>query len=395
MSSPEEQANLGRALGFLCRWDRGDGPVRVRLLRSFLSRHARKTFYELEVDLAQTASLLLARITVWMRVSFQSEGFLALQLKALGVFLSASNHDQYLVEFLEAGGVVTLLDVLRSPQVKEDDKAAALRLLLNISDAGRKYKEFICENNGVEILSDCMVGSDVGDPAGALLESLSHGNPKYQEQIYQSLIGLLTRVRPRAQLLLLQTLRSVQLKRRAAHRSIVAPLLNTLKSLHLDVQEEACHLIRDLKGDGVKAALLSGLVALLKPVEDRTEEPEVTGSLSLFVQQAAAAKAIRFLAEEDEEFTREFLSLGAVPNLLYATGNREHPEAQIQASLALKHFVRSDPSARAHVRRVMGGELFAAFTNKPDSLHMEMDERRAEVLLSNRLIMDPGLDDKV
>lgn len=56
--------------------------------------------------------------------------------------------DQYLVEFLEAGGVVTLLDVLRSPQVKEDDKAAALRLLLNISDAARKYKEFICENNG-------------------------------------------------------------------------------------------------------------------------------------------------------------------------------------------------------------------------------------------------------
>lgn len=70
MSSPEEQANLGRALDFLRRWDRGDGPVRVRLLRSFLNRNARKTFYELEVDLAQTASLLLARITVWMRVSY-------------------------------------------------------------------------------------------------------------------------------------------------------------------------------------------------------------------------------------------------------------------------------------------------------------------------------------
>lgn len=66
---------------------------------------------------------------------------------------------------------------------------------------------------GVEILSDCMVGSDGGDAAGALLESLSHGNPKYQDQIYRSLIGLLTRVRPRAQLLLLQTLRSVQVRR--------------------------------------------------------------------------------------------------------------------------------------------------------------------------------------
>uniref|UniRef100_A0A8C7X114 Armadillo like helical domain containing 1 n=1 Tax=Oryzias sinensis TaxID=183150 RepID=A0A8C7X114_9TELE len=226
MSSPEEQANLGRALDFLRRWDRGDGPVRVHLLRSFLNRNARKTFYELEVDLAQTASLLLARITVWMRVSYPA-GFLALQLKALGIFLSASNHDQYLMEFLQGGGVVILLDVLSSSQVQNDDKTEALRLLLNISDAGRKYKEFICEHNGKR-----------WDAAGALLESLSHGNPKYQDQIYRSLIGLLTRVRPRAQLLLLQTLRSVQLKLGAAHDGIVAPLLNTLRSLHLDVQDE-------------------------------------------------------------------------------------------------------------------------------------------------------------
>lgn len=52
------------------------------------------------------------------------------------------------MEFLQGGGVVILLDVLSSSQVQNDDKTEALRLLLNISDAGRKYKEFICEHNG-------------------------------------------------------------------------------------------------------------------------------------------------------------------------------------------------------------------------------------------------------
>lgn len=56
--------------------------------------------------------------------------------------------DQYLMEFLEDGGVLTLLDILSHTQSKEQDKAEALRLLLTVSNAGRKYKEIICESHG-------------------------------------------------------------------------------------------------------------------------------------------------------------------------------------------------------------------------------------------------------
>lgn len=52
------------------------------------------------------------------------------------------------MEFLEDGGVLTLLDIVNHSQSKEDDKAEALRLLLSVSQAGRKYKEIICESHG-------------------------------------------------------------------------------------------------------------------------------------------------------------------------------------------------------------------------------------------------------
>ena len=55
---------------------------------------------------------------------------------------------KYLAEFLEVGGVLTVLEILGLKQAKEQDKAEALRLLTSIADAGRKYKEIICESYG-------------------------------------------------------------------------------------------------------------------------------------------------------------------------------------------------------------------------------------------------------
>lgn len=56
--------------------------------------------------------------------------------------------DQYLMEFLEDGGVLTLLEILNHSQRKEEEKAEALRLLHTVASAGRKYKEMICESHG-------------------------------------------------------------------------------------------------------------------------------------------------------------------------------------------------------------------------------------------------------
>ncbi|XP_022066134.1 armadillo-like helical domain containing protein 1 isoform X2 [Acanthochromis polyacanthus] len=403
MSTQEEQANLGKVLSFLREWDHGDRTVRSRMLNTFLTRNTGKTFYELEMEFAQVASLFLARLTTWMRLTYMFGTFLGLQLKAIGVFLSASSHDQYLMEFTEDRGVLTLLDIVSHSQSKEEDKAEALRLLVTVSDAGRKYKEIICESHGVKVIAEFLATSNTDErqeAASALLEALSHGNPKYQDQIYKSLIGLMTCSSPKAQQLVLHNLRSLQLKLKSAHHSIVEPLLCMLRSLHLEVQNEAIDLILELKCYDVKTMLLTGLVSLLRPIKEEVQQHQiteemirVTGSLPLFVQQAAAAKTIRLLAKEDRELSHELLSLGVLQHLLYAMGNREHTDAQIQASLALEHFVHSFPVLEEHVQRVLGSSLFAAFMDKADTLYMNMDVRQAEILLSNQVDVSHVMDD--
>ncbi|XP_040896713.1 armadillo-like helical domain containing protein 1 [Toxotes jaculatrix] len=404
MSTQQEAANIGKVLNFLREWDRGDRTVRSRMLNTFVTQNTGKTFYELECEFAQVSSLFLARLTTWMRLTYMFGTFLGLQLRAVRIFLSASSHDQYLMEFLEDGGVLTLLDILSHTQSKEEDKAEALHLLLTVSNAGRKYKEIICESHGVKVIAECLADSnteETQETAWALLESLSHGNPKYQTQIYKSLIALMTCSSPKAQQLVLHTLRTVQSKTKTAHHSIVEPLLNMLRSLHLEVQDAAINLILDLKCYDVRPVLLSGLVALLRPTKEETnshqftEEAEmikVTGSLAVFVQQAAAAKAIRLLGEKDQQLSHELLSLGVIQCLLHSVANREHTDAQIQASLALEHFVRSFPAIEEPVQRVMGSALFAAFMHKAETLYMNLDETQAEILLNNKVNITGVLD---
>ena len=56
---------------------------------------------------------------------------------------------RFLSEFLEVGGVLTVLQILGLKQAKEEDKAQALKLLMCVASAGRKYKELICESYGI------------------------------------------------------------------------------------------------------------------------------------------------------------------------------------------------------------------------------------------------------
>ena len=56
------------------------------------------------------------------------------------------------MEFLEVGGMLTVLEVVGLKSAKDTDKAEALRLLTIIAHKGRQYKELMCESYGVFVV---------------------------------------------------------------------------------------------------------------------------------------------------------------------------------------------------------------------------------------------------
>ncbi|XP_008149552.1 armadillo-like helical domain containing protein 1 isoform X1 [Eptesicus fuscus] len=412
MTSIKEQAAISRLLSFLQDWDNAGKAARSHILDNFIENNQGKTAPELEQEFSQGASLFLVRLTTWLRLTYMTGSSLEKVLKSIGIFLASVNSNRYLIEFLEVGGVLTLLEILGLEKIKEEDKKESIKLLQVIANSGRKYKELICESYGVRSIAEFLAKSkseETQEEVQVLLNSLVHGNPKYQNQVYKGLITLLPSVSPKAQQLALQTLRTAQSIIGATHPSIVDCVLNVLCTMHLEVQYEAIELIKDLVNYDVCEALLKGLVDLLTPSVPEASEPQPkilsdstvvlqlttarlpAAYLPAFLQQAAAAKAIGVLARGNTSLAEEMLRLRVVHSLMAAMGNAEHSNSQRQASLTLEYFVRIFPVVAEHVQRSMGEELYRLFRSNAEDLHMKIDSVQVDILATNKVNVSRAL----
>lgn len=395
--------NLAATNSLLREWDKGSKSIRARILADFVQNNQNKTGPELEADFSQAASLFLARLTAWLRLTYMVGTCLNLQLQALTIFLSASSGHRFLSEFLEVGGVLTVLQILGLKQAKEEDKAQALKLLMCVASAGRKYKELICESYGIRAIAECLARSkseETQEHARVMLQTLAQGNPKYQTQVYKGLIALLPCSSPKAQQMAAQTLRIVQKTVGHANTNIVEPLVALLKSYHLEVQFEAIELIKDLMDYGVQDELLKCLVSALVPSKEELlhrpeildDAPELKRPLPVFVQQASAAKVIGVLIKESPSVAEKLIRLRCTHNLMVAMGNEDYADSQRQASMALEHLATSFPIVDDNILDAMGEHLYQMFMSNPEGLYMNMTSVQADVLRSNKCNI-PGIVD--
>lgn len=382
-------------------WDHATKSSRGEILGVFINECKGKTAPELENKFSRAASLFLTRLTAWLRLTYMTAVNLRLQIEAISIFISSSSGHKFLAEFLEVGGVLTILEILGLKEAKEEDKTEGIKLLSSIANAGRKYKELICESFGVRAVAECLAKSKSGntqEQARYLLQELATGNPRYQEQVYKALISLLSSTSPKAQQLAAHTLKFVQDIIGKASNNIVDPVLLLLQSMHVEVQYEACELIKDLMNYEIKEDLIQRLVALLRPTAADIEKipktfsdaglTEMGISLPLYIQQASAAKCIGILVKADLKIAKRFVQLGVIQALLYAMGNSKHPESQKQACISLEYFLRTFPYIDDAVRKALGDTFYLQYMARPDEMYLKMTEIQLIVLQQIRINLE-------
>ncbi|XP_009454370.1 armadillo-like helical domain containing protein 1 isoform X7 [Pan troglodytes] len=356
MTSIKEQAAISRLLSFLQEWDNAGKVARSHILDKFIETNQGKTAPELEQEFSQGASLFLVRLTTSLRITYMTDSCLEKLLRSIGIFLSAVSSNRYLIEFLEVGGVLTLLEILGLEKIKEEAKKESVKLLQVIANSGRTYKELICESYGVRSIAEFLAKSkseETQEEVQVLLDSLVHGNPKYQNQVYKGLIALLPCESPKAQQLSLQTLRTAQPIIGTTHPSIVDCVLKVLGTMHLEVQYEAIELIKDLVGYDVRQALLKGLVALLIPS-----------------------------VKETSKLQAKILSAHPQPADVFAAGRGRQGH---------RCFVQMFPLVAEHVRKCMGEELYQLFLSNAEDLYMKIDSIQADILAANTVNVTKAL----
>ncbi|KAI9090522.1 armadillo-type protein [Phlyctochytrium arcticum] len=408
-------------------WDKGTRPVRERILQEFVTHNMNKTGPQLEREFSNGASLFLTRLSAWLRLTYLLGHNLCLQLQAINVFVSASSGHRFLAEFLEVGGVLTVLEILGLSHVKEPDKAEALRLLLSVAHAGRKYKEFICESYGVRAVADCLGRSRsevTQDYARNLLYHLGIGNPKFLMQVYKSLLSLLTSQgpSPTSQQMAGQALRQLLPSIQTVHPSIVEMTITLLKNPHIQIQYEGYEILRDLiSRQELQSVILTQLVAILKTsIEDVQEDvPEdrrrrgrgISEGKTLsaaaqwggagpkgedirsqneaiasgYVQQAYAAKLLGVIAATFPELAEKMIESQVVSGLLNVIANVGHPDSQHYAANALIYLVETFPYVADALREHMGQNFFEILEDRPDTFYKELNREQVRYLRRNNV----------
>jgi hypothetical protein len=100
-------------------WDMANRSTREKILADFIQRNQGKTGPQLELELGNGASLFLTRISAWLRLTYLMGTNISLQIRAVSVFIGASGGHRFLAEFLEVGGVLTVLEILGLSQVSD------------------------------------------------------------------------------------------------------------------------------------------------------------------------------------------------------------------------------------------------------------------------------------
>ncbi|KAJ3218229.1 hypothetical protein HDU67_006338 [Dinochytrium kinnereticum] len=414
-------------------WDRGSRSIRERILQEFVNSNRNKTGPQLEREFGNGASLFLTRVTAWLRLTYLLGYNISLQLQAISIFISAASGHRFLAEFLEVGGVLTVLELLGLSQIKEPDKAEALRLLLHVANAGRKYKEFLCESYGVRAVADCLARSRsevTQDYCRNLLYQLGLGNPKFLMQVYKSLLSLLTSTSPSptSQQMAGQALRLLLPSIQSIHTSVVDATISLLKSPHIQIQYEGFEILKELVyRPTLQDTIITQLINILKtPFEDsgddmsedrrrrgpkgndgktltanqwggmlKSDEKVSDAMLATFIQQAYAAKFLGVIAASSDEIAEKMIQFQIIGGLLNTVANVAHTDSQRYAANTLLYLVHHFENVADALQAHMGRNFFDLLEFKPDTFYKELTWEQVRYLRKNTFKINSVTEDEV
>ncbi len=368
---------------FLRRWDAGSRGSRTKQLEDFVARCADMTGPQLEDELENGASLVLTRISAWLRLSYALGHSVSLQLQAITVFVAASSGQRYLAEFVEVGGVATVIEILSLPQLPEQDKREAMRLLMAVASAGRHYKEIVCDGDGVEALETFMgacKSEELLEDARDLLVTIGRGNPRFSTEVHRALLRLLRSESAHAQRLscaglrtLLKVLPTSQLYCKDAHgqpqpvlhEGYCEAAVSLLNSFNLQLLYEAGQLFSVLLAtEQLEEPLLRHLLNVLVDATDPRRAPPLH-------MQASAARALGQLVASlpAEHRERSCVELELVPWLCtLLTRETFSPECQKAAVQALQLLGLCGGAALDEMSKLLGPQALSVVMDAHDAV---------------------------
>eukprot|EP00656_Telonema_subtile_P003146 TRINITY_DN11440_c0_g1_i4.p1 TRINITY_DN11440_c0_g1~~TRINITY_DN11440_c0_g1_i4.p1 ORF type:complete len:317 (-),score=71.04 TRINITY_DN11440_c0_g1_i4:347-1297(-) len=260
--------------------------------------------------------------------------------------------------------------------MKENDKLKALQLLLAIANAGRHYKELVCEHSGAQVVVETMMVSrdeTLQEEARILLLNLGRGNPRFQVHVAESVLALLGCGNSVAQRMGAQSTRQY-MQTLPPGFDYVTACIPMLKSGDLQVQFEASELLKALsKYAYLHEAIVDNLIKVLEiPVPGKTlnadpeeEQEDELRARTQLRQHGAACKVLGVLASSHSALVPLMISNGVLAYVASSLTTMDYECIQ-HASGALASFCTESMEAQAICEQLLTEPLVESL--KQDNL---------------------------
>ena len=231
-------------------WDGASKPQRLRLLEHLADTSPREHFAD------ASAQLFFLRIVTALKIAYVVGSPISAHLNAIATFFDASLGARFQTQFVQAGGMRTILHLI-STNSNERESALALRLLLLVAQCGRTAKESICEHNGISCVVDCVLSepsADAQELARDLLIEFGCGNPQYVASVRNGLLCLLSSTRLPAQRIAAQVINGFISPESPSHipaelfnyPAAFVPSIIAMLSCEVSVRYEALNMLQQL-----------------------------------------------------------------------------------------------------------------------------------------------------
>ncbi|EGD78843.1 hypothetical protein PTSG_01819 [Salpingoeca rosetta] len=392
-------------------WDMANGAKRARILATFNERCQGYSATQLEHEFFGSASLFFARVTSWFRLTYSHPKSCARsQLRALAAFLTATGGHKYVLEFIEVGGHLVLLDMLQSP-TQAHAHAQVLRLLRCIVGSGPHFQNVIKKSPSIGVVINTMyrtISPSALEEGKRLLVEMGSVDQDMMDTILRHLTTDLVDDGPELRPCFVFAIRCLLDRPNAPLIEQFDPYLVILSSTNLEVQSEGQELILVLlkKHPSMLPRLVTSLVEMIAARQTTTPSARATpehrrgssgtSSRSTRVSNSTPVGA----ASTDTSYTMHVLDYTAAgATKLLSTLLNKYPEIKGDVIRAKTHLIVArnlacmtlqlvrtesgnllrqlfvDSGIQTELTRLIGGDLISTILFEPDLIRRGFSKR--------------------
>lgn len=376
---------------WLADWDRNQNFNRFLILQKFIAECSGFSKAELDTRFGHCSELVFYHIFSFFKVNCKQFCSIALQLRALRIFLEASSGQEFTEHFIKEGGHVTVAEMLDSKHLELNDQ---IEILLVISSLAVSYK------NRTTLVDD-KIPTYIIDTFNKIKDNEYHritvtifskigdGSPQLSEQIMNVILPcfLVYANDQRALKTLARSYRILMLPELSNSFDIKNHLYELIILTKSDIQE--------VQNDGImifshlavneaplrRTFLIQAVGDLLGFSKDDVTEEE---SVSLELQQRFVLRLFVDIFSKKSEATECLCQLmsSLLPNLTRLLGDSTNFSNQNFAAQCICKMIQYEPQARVYLSNAIPEDWVVALIKDPKEFCINMTQTQCYTLTS-------------